>query len=1037
MTAKDASGTSSFNAAGNWSNSAAPSAGNNYSTGGFSLRTPPNGGNHTFAGDLLTILPATDGDTGIIFKGTGSGVITVRNLVIQGGRSLGNGSAPIVQTLAGNITVSANTTVDGGSNSTLHISGRLIAGSGSIALTNPNAATTLSTLRLSGNNTGWTGKLIADTGNATKSFVIEVGSEENLGGNPAVFSADQLTLSSGTLKPSASFTINDLNRGIRLGTHGGIFQNGTGIQLTIAVPVSGPGNLTQSGNGSLVLSATNSYTGSTFVPSGTLFLTGNGSIASSSRISVASGATLDVSTRIDGKLALVGNETIDGAGTVKGNLFFNPSSRFSYQTVAGAGVSSALTVQGDLTLDGTVQLSGLETLADGNYTFPLIRYTGNLINHTMEVGNLPAAFSASVVVDTANKQINLVGTKNGSIWVAGATPGNSQATVTWTAVAGATSYNIKRSTAASGPFATVNNVTTLTYTDSPLLNGTTYYYTVAAVSGGNETATSSVAAVTPFITSGTPAMYFGDSVRLKRPFAKDPTVIRFQGRYLMYYSQKNTSNQWSTAIAESYDLVNWTRFGEFLPGGTGPDRNGLAAPCARVINGKVHLFYQSYAGNASDRICHAVSDDGLTFTRNASNPIYGPPGSGVWNNGRAIDADYIEYNGKMYLSCATRDTTNTVQQVVVASAPIGGNYSSGVWTTLTPNAPTFPPIQTSWEQRCIEGQTMCVRNGRIYMFYGGAYNNAPQQIGCAYSTDGITWTRLPSLAGQPFFADGAAGTWNASESGHPGVFVDDDDQTYMFYQGNNDGGNTWYLSVLKIGWTSEEPFIKPGVVRIPDAGVSLGDSHAATVALMYPVPTVDTLTLSVQSDNQDLFPTGSLVLSGSGCGRSLSATPATDRAGTARITVTATDTAGNSDSASFVLTVGSPLEIWRQKWFSTPYGSGDTADDADADGDGETNLLEFATAQNPRSGNSKAGRIEAGPSGLSFFYSRDKSAVTSGVTFIVEYSDTLAAGSWSTVGVTETVLSEDAALQSVRATVPLGGDTKRFIRLRVIAAPEV
>ena len=84
------------------------------------------------------------------------------------------------------------------------------------------------------------------------------------------------------------------------------------------------------------------------------------------------------------------------------------------------------------------------------------------------------------------------------------------------------------------------------------------------------------------------------------------------------------------------------------------------------------------------------------------------------------------------------------------------------------------------------------------------YNNQPQQIGCAVSTDGISWKRLFD---QPLIANGAPGSWNESESGHPGVFADDDGQTYLFYQGNNNKGNSWYLSKVKIGWENDLPFI--------------------------------------------------------------------------------------------------------------------------------------------------------------------------------------------------------------------------------------
>jgi len=99
--------------------------------------------------------------------------------------------------------------------------------------------------------------------------------------------------------------------------------------------------------------------------------------------------------------------------------------------------------------------------------------------------------------------------------------------------------------------------------------------------------------------------------RLERPFAKDPYVIYFKGRYLMYYSipgsKKNeTSQGWGVGIAESHNLKNWMRIGEV---NTDPEATyeskGFAAPCALVIDGKVNLFYQTYGNGTKDAICHA------------------------------------------------------------------------------------------------------------------------------------------------------------------------------------------------------------------------------------------------------------------------------------------------------------------------------------------------------------------------------------------------------------------------------------------------
>ena len=69
-----------------------------------------------------------------------------------------------------------------------------------------------------------------------------------------------------------------------------------------------------------------------------------------------------------------------------------------------------------------------------------------------------------------------------------ATSGNAQVALTWAASTGTTSYNVYRSTTSGGegttPYAT--GITSTTFTNTGLANGTTYYYQVTAVNGGGE-----------------------------------------------------------------------------------------------------------------------------------------------------------------------------------------------------------------------------------------------------------------------------------------------------------------------------------------------------------------------------------------------------------------------------------------------------------------------------------------------------------------------------------------------------------------------
>ena len=304
----------------------------------------------------------------------------------------------------------------------------------------------------------------------------------------------------------------------------------------------------------------------------------------------------------------------------------------------------------------------------------------------------------------------------------------------------------------------------------------------------------------------TPPMYWGDTSRIGRPFAKDPSVIRVGGRYLMYYSMppaadKNLPRGWAVGIAESTDLVNWKKVGELLPEQE-CEKNGLVNGRAIILDGRVHLFYNTYGNGKDDALCHATSQDGLRFTRDPTNPILRPTGD--WNSGRAIDCDVFEFQGRLFILFATRDPTMKTQMLAAAAADRKSDFGRAAWKQLG-DGPVLKP-ELPWEKACIEAPSVVRRGDTLYLFYGGGYNNDPQQIGVATSTDGIKWTRLLR---EPLLPNGPPGSWNSSESGHPGIFVDADGQTYMFYQGNNDRGRTWFLSWVKIGWKDGKPFIQP------------------------------------------------------------------------------------------------------------------------------------------------------------------------------------------------------------------------------------
>ncbi len=164
--------------------------------------------------------------------------------------------------------------------------------------------------------------------------------------------------------------------------------------------------LAKTGGGTLTLLATNTYTGNTLVNAGTLALGANGSIASA-QISLASGATLDISS-VTGGFTNASGRTLAGFGVVTGAVTFvsgaiinpgvtgtNGALSFSNSvteignTSGGVinhfdlssnplGVSSNdfVFVVGDLNVSGTnsIQIGGTPT---SGTSYALIQYGGN------------------------------------------------------------------------------------------------------------------------------------------------------------------------------------------------------------------------------------------------------------------------------------------------------------------------------------------------------------------------------------------------------------------------------------------------------------------------------------------------------------------------------------------------------------------------------------------------------------------------------------------------------------------------------------
>jgi autotransporter-associated beta strand protein len=207
-----------------------------------------------------------------------------------------------------------------------------------------------------GNSGNWTAANLNAKAGTTLAF--------NVGGS-SEFTAGNVTTLLSNLATSSS-TTHGMNAGSSLGfdttNAGGSFTIADVIADTTGSPSAGARGLTKLGNGTLVLSNTNTYTGPTRVSGGTLALDASGSIANSALIDVQSNATLDVSA-VSGGLTLANGQDLSLAstGTILGNL--NVANGTTFVIGAGSGLK---TIAGDLDFGATSTWDVSSVIAGGS-----------------------------------------------------------------------------------------------------------------------------------------------------------------------------------------------------------------------------------------------------------------------------------------------------------------------------------------------------------------------------------------------------------------------------------------------------------------------------------------------------------------------------------------------------------------------------------------------------------------------------------------------------------------------------------------------
>jgi fibronectin type 3 domain-containing protein len=266
-----------------------------------------------------------------------------------------------------------------------------------------------------------------------------------------------------------------------------------------------------------------------------------------------------------------------------------------------------------------------------------------------------------------------------------ATAGNASATLSWTPVQFAASYNVKRATTSGGPYSTTvaTVLTNPAFTDTGLTNGTTYYYVVTAVNANGESVNSAPASVAPANTNI--VTYEAENALLVGPnVANSPTGF--------------TGTGFADYINSSTDYIEWTV--NVGSAGTATLTFRYAAsgnrPLELKVNGTVVNSSLAMPSTGGTNIWGTVSVSGVSVNAGANTIRLTATGS----SGNNVDSLILTLNGAQSPGTPTglaADAGNTQATLSWAASPGATGYSvkratvsGGPYTEVgTPSGTTF------------------------------------------------------------------------------------------------------------------------------------------------------------------------------------------------------------------------------------------------------------------------------------------------------------------------------------------------------------
>lgn len=370
--------------------------------------------------------------------------------------------------------------------------------------------------------------------------------------------------------------------------------------------------------------------------------------------------------------------------------------------------------------------------------------------------------------------------------------------------------------------------------------------------------------------AGNPVLDKGDTGTWDSEGVFAPSVLFKDGLFHMWYSGYNSDKTFHhIGHAISEDGINWVRdTGNPVLEGDGDVH--ILAPSVIFDGTEFHMLYFYTEANAN-KIGHATSNDGITWTKDQANPVLESGGSGNWDHPNH-SYPHLYYDGYSYHAwyaggdfldwdkgyATSEDGFNWVKDPMnpVLSSGMQGSWDEGylsvssvlpdtingksylrMWFTggnsnnsevsvgyaISLDIPDLaftkyvnnPVVELgndgSFDDALLAGMSVLEQGSIKHGWYAGYDGSTGTNIGYASSYDGLNWCRQK----EPVLINGPSGSWDQTVNYQPHVIYEG--STYHMWFAGHAGDNTrnrigYAASPDGLNWTKHEtnPVVSPG-----------------------------------------------------------------------------------------------------------------------------------------------------------------------------------------------------------------------------------